>query len=33
MLAHFCETADLSAEEVERLRGILKRKGKHGREK
>jgi len=26
MLAHFCETADLSDDEVERLRKILKRK-------
>lgn len=27
MLAHFCETADLTDEEVEKLRKILKRKG------
>lgn len=31
LLAHFCETADLSDEEVERLRKILKRKGKRER--
>ncbi len=28
MLAHFCETTDLSDEEVARLRKILNRKGK-----
>jgi len=28
MLAHFCETADLSSEEVERLRKILKEKSR-----
>lgn len=28
MLAHFCETSDLSDKEVARLRKILKRKGK-----
>jgi BlaI family penicillinase repressor len=33
MLAHFCETADLSDDEVERLRKILKRKEKSRREK
>lgn len=33
MLAHFCETADLSDEEVERLRKILKEKGKSRCEK
>lgn len=33
MLAHFCETADLSDEEVARLRKILKRKEKSRREK
>jgi BlaI family penicillinase repressor len=31
MLAHFCETADLSDDEVERLRKILNRKGKRER--
>ncbi len=33
MLAHFCETNDLSDEEVARLRKILKRKGKTRDEK
>jgi BlaI family penicillinase repressor len=33
MLAHFCETADLSDEEVARLRKILNRKGKTRDEK
>ncbi len=28
MLAHFCETQDLSPEEIDKLRDILKRKGK-----
>jgi BlaI family penicillinase repressor len=33
MLAHFCETTDLSEDEVERLRKILKKKDKSRREK
>lgn len=28
MLAHFCETQDLSPEEIDKLRDILKRKGR-----
>lgn len=33
MLAHFCETADLSDEELERLRKILNEKGNPRRKK